>query len=702
MPQPHISGAKALNVPQVLAQAVELHRQGRLADAERLYAAILAVRPDQFDALHYLGVIRLSQGQPGEALRLIATAMRSKAPSPQILFNQGLALSALNRPNEALESFDHAIKLKSKFPEAHNNRGVVLAALGRDEEALESYRKALAITPNYIDALSNRGACLTKLKRHDEALASYDRALTLQPDYAEALYNLGIALEALQRFDEALASFDRALAVRHDFAEAHCSRGSTLRQLKQFDEALASFDRALALQPDYVEALYNRGIALEDFKRFDEALASYDRALARRPNLAEAHSNRAGVLRHLERFSEALVSCDHALALQPNLAQALGTRGSVLNGLKRYDEALASYDRALAVWPDNAEIYFNRAHTLTTLKRFDEASANYDRAFALRPDYANAHLNDALVKLLTGDFARGWAKYEWRLRMESVASARRNFPQPLWLGDAAIRDKTILVHSEQGFGDTIQFCRYVPLVSARAGRVIFEVARPLRKLMADTAGTAQVISRGDPLPDFDVQVPILSLPLAFGTRLETIPSGTPYLQAPSQSAKNWDTRLGPKTRPRIGFAWSGNAENTRDRERSIGLRSLLPLLDIEATFVSLQKDIRAADAALLKERDDILHFGDELEDFSDTAGLISQLDLVISVDTGVAHLAGALGKPVWIMVTYIPDWRWLLDRDDSPWYPTVRLFRQSHIDDWEGTIARVHNALRGFIEDRRS
>jgi hypothetical protein len=237
----------------------------------------------------------------------------------------------------------------------------------------------------------------------------------------------------------------------------------------------------------------------------------------------------------------------------------------------------------------------------------------------------------------------------------------------------------------------------MPLVAERATRVIFEVGRPLQRLMANCLPTAQVICRGDPLPDFDVQVPILSLPLAFKTRLETIPSGAPpYLQPPSPSVKNWNTRLGPRTRPRIGLAWSGNAENTRDGERSIGLRGLLPLLDIEATFVSLQKDVRADDAVSLKERGDILHFGDELEDFSETAELISQLDLVISVDTGVAHLAGALGKPVWIMVTYIPDWRWLLDRDDSPWYPTARLFRQANVDDWEGVIARVHDALRGF------
>jgi hypothetical protein len=238
----------------------------------------------------------------------------------------------------------------------------------------------------------------------------------------------------------------------------------------------------------------------------------------------------------------------------------------------------------------------------------------------------------------------------------------------------------------------------VPLVTARGARAIFEVARPLQILMTGFAGTAQVISRGDPLPEFDLHCPLLSLPLAFGTRLETIPSNEPYLQATSPAATNWDTRLGPKVRPRIGLVWSGNATNQRDRERSIDLRSFLPLLDIDATFVSLQKDVRAADAALLKERGDILHLGDELGDFSDTTALISQLDLVISVDTGVAHLAGALGKPVWILVTHIPDWRWLLDRTDSPWYPTARLFRQPRLDDWDNVVAGVHEALREWVK----
>jgi hypothetical protein len=311
----------------------------------------------------------------------------------------------------------------------------------------------------------------------------------------------------------------------------------------------------------------------------------------------------------------------------------------------------------------------------------------------LRPDFAEAHWNEALLSLLTGDFSRGWAKYECRWKKEPLVLSKRNFSQPLWLGADAIDGKTILLHSEQGFGDTIQFCRYVPLVAARGARIILEVQRPLQELMTNLASAAQVISKGDPLPDFDLQCPLLSLPLAFGTRLETIPSAMPYLQTSVQALKDWQARLGPKVRPRIGVAWSGNPTHKNDQNRSISLRSLLPLLDIEATFVSLQKDIRHDDAAVLKEHSDILQFGDALKNFSDTAALISQLDLVISVDTSVAHLAGALAKPVWVLLPFIPDWRWLLDRDESPWYPTVRLFRQEDTRAWDSVIVRVHADL---------
>ncbi|MFY9686991.1 MAG: tetratricopeptide repeat-containing glycosyltransferase family protein [Pseudolabrys sp.] len=549
------------DLPRMLAQASTLQRQGQIVEAERLYLAVLAIVPDNADALHSMGNLKLARGEPGEALRLIGAAMAARAPTPRILFDLGLAFNALNQHQKALDSFDLAIQLQPDFFEAHGNRGAMLAALGRHDDAIASYRNALAIRP--------------------------------------------------------------------DFADAHCNLGSALTRLQRYDDALASLDRAIALRADYADALYNRGNALKPLQRYQEALASYDRAIALWPGHADAHNNRGQVLRELE----------------------------------RYDEALASYDRALA----------------------------------LRPKHVMAHCNAAALRLLTGDFERGWAHYEWRWLKKSVMPTRRNFSQPAWNGRDPIAGKTILIHSEQGLGDAIQFCRYVPLLAARGVQVIFEVQKPLQTLMGSLDGAAQVVPKGGPLPAFDLHCPLVSLPLAFGTRLKTIPSTTGYLSAPAQHVTAWQSCLEGKPHPRIGLVWSGNPGHERDRERSIGLRTFVPLLDAfgdDVTFFSLQKDVRPDDDAFLKERTDILD--NALEDFSDTAALISQLDLVISVDTSVAHLAGALGKPVWILLTYFPDWRWLLGRDDSPWYPSARLFRQDESRTWDGVVARVCRALREF------
>jgi tetratricopeptide (TPR) repeat protein len=413
-----------------------------------------------------------------------------------------------------------------------------------------------------------------------------------------------------------------------------------------------------------------------------------------RPDYFDALHLIAVVEARRRRHAEALASFDRALAVRPDYAEALYNRGVTLQELKRFTDALASYDRALAVRPDYAEAFYNRGNALKELQRFDEALASFDRALAVRPDYANAHWNESLVRLLTGDFVRGWKKFEWRWKNESLNPSPRNFAQPLWLGEQDIKGKTILLHSEQGLGDTIQFCRYVPLVAVRGARVLLQVPESLQNLTATLAGVAQVIGPTSQLPDFDLHCPLLSLPLAFGTRLDTIPSATPYLSASSERVRSWNISLGSKYRPRIGLVWSGNPEHKHDHNRSIKLRTLLQLLDIDATFVSLQKDIHADDATVPKDRSDLLHFGDKLKDFSDTAALVSNLDLVISVDTSVAHLAGALAKPVWILLPLLPDWRWLLNRDHSPWYPTARLFRQHAAGDWSSVVSDVGVELK--------
>jgi tetratricopeptide (TPR) repeat protein len=633
----HPQATAPSNPAPSLDHAFALHKAGRLADAENIYRQILAVDPGHFDCLHLLGLILHQRGQFAAAV----------------------------------DQFDLALRRE----------------------------------PNNVLALNNRGLALKRLKRFEEALASYNRALVLRPDYAEALSNRGVTLHEMGRFEDAAASYDSALALRPDYAEAHFNRGNALHELKWFEEALSSYDRALSLRPDFAEAAANRANPLHALKRFEEALAGYDRMLALRPDRAEVHYNRGNALHELKRFGEALASYDRALLLQPGHADAHFNRGNALHELKRFDEALASYDRALALRPDHAGTYVNRAVTLLELGRMDEALANYQAALTVRPDYEEVHYCEALCRLLIGDFERGWEKNEWRWQTEALRNSKRSFAQKLWLGEADIAGKTILLHAEQGFGDTLQFCRYVPLVAARGARVILEVQRPLQALMASLPGAVQVVSRGDALSAFDMHCPLLSLPLAFGTRLETIPSAVRYLAAPESKVRAWRDALGQHDRPRIGLVWAGNPRkelpnaNRIDSERSMAFGRLAPLFFVTGCeFYSLQK----GDDAVKQLRDSafselVVDRTSELHDFSDTAALIENLDLVIAVDTAVAHLAGALGKPFWLLNRYNTCWRWLLDRDDSPWYPAVRQFRQDESRDWNNVIARVCLALRDFV-----
>jgi tetratricopeptide (TPR) repeat protein len=645
---------------RALNEAVDFHRKGNLAAAESLYLQLLEVRADHFDVLQMLGLLRYQQGRFLDALSLIGAALQTNPDFPPALLNYGLVLDALKRHQEALASYDKALAIQPGYAEALYNRGVVLRSLMRPAEALASFEMALSVRPDYVDAYNNRGYALQDLKRPAEALASYDKALAVQSNHARALHNRGSVLRDLHRPEEALASFERALAIKPDYVEAINNRGLALLDLHRPEEALASFERALAIRPDYVRALNNRGNTLQDLHRSAEALASYDKALAIAPAYAEALYNRGIVLRDLHRLIEALASFGKALSINPDHVDALNNRGVVLRALNRPVQALASYDRALSI----------------------------------APDYVEAHSNRSSLRLLLGDFDRGWEEFEWRWRTQDFAPWRRDFAQPLWLGGEPLEGRTILLHAEQGLGDAIQFARYAPLVAARGAKVVLEVPPPLTALFSRIAGAALVVGRGETLPEFDCHCPLLSLPLAFKTRLQTIPATIAYLSAPEHRLIEWQRRLPETGMRRIGIAWAGNPNFKGDQTRSIGLARLSPLLSHPGIeFVGLQRDLRDGDREILGRNPGVKHVGDAIEDFADTASIMSSVDLVISSDTSVAHLAGALGKPVWILLQYAADWRWLLDRSDSPWYPTARLFRQPAIDDWESVIRQVADEL---------
>jgi len=462
------------------------------------------------------------------------------------------------------------------------------------------------------------------------------------------------------------------------------------------DEAERQLLNILKAQPKEWRALHQLAEMYLARGEFAQALDFMAGAMKANPASAETKSNYGFILQQLDRHEEALVYFHQALVAQPGHVSALLNRGASLHHLNRTAQALTSFERVLAFEPRNVKALYNRANILHELRRFDECLAAFEATLTCAPDHADAHWNEGLTRLLLGDFEQGWQKYEWRWQTESQRHLRRDFTQPLWLGVEPLAGKTILVHSEQGFGDSLQFARYLPQLAATGARVVLEVKPPLLSLLSRMECCESVVVRGEPLPHFDLHCPIMSLPLAFKTSLETIPVDVPYLDAPPDRLQKWRQRLAPKGGLRIAFAWAGSATHKQDLLRSIPLAKLRPLFDASDAieWVSVQRELRSGDHEFLAERHHIRHLGGELDDFSDTAAVLSLADLVITVDTAVAHLAGALGRPVWIPLQYSPDFRWLLDRDDSPWYPSVRLFRQAQVGGWDAVIARMAAALQ--------
>jgi tetratricopeptide (TPR) repeat protein len=572
---------------------------------------------------------------------------------------------------------------------------------GEHREAEHLCRLVLDVKAEYFDALYLLGIIAGQVGKTQEATELLSKALSVNPTSADAYYNRGVALGELRRLPEALESYEQAIAIKSDYADAHYNRGVVLGELNRPAEALKSYERAIVLKPDHAETYNNRGIALSCLHRHAEALASYQRAIELRPGYASAYNNLGNVLVELERRGEALACFERALAIRPDYPEACNNRGIVLSDLERHAEALVSFDRAIALKPEYAEGHYNRGNTLRDLHRHAEAVASYGRALALRPDYAAAHWNLADCRLLLGDFVRGWEEYEWRWKLEQRETGRRDFLQPLWLGAPSVKGRTMLLHCERGLGDTLLFCRYAKEIAALGAKVVLEVQPPLVQLLADLEGVTEILPNGAPLPAFDYHCPLMSLPLAFRTDLSSIPASIPYVRSDPERVATWRGKLGEKTKPRVGLVWSGSTALKNDK-RSMALAEMLPLVGDWAEWVSLQKEVREADAALLATRTDLHHVGGELMDFADTAALVELMDVVVTVDTSVANLAGAMGKPVWILLPYNPhDWRWMLDREDSPWYPTARLFRQPATDDWASVIRRVNEELVAQFEARR-
>ncbi len=550
------------NLQQTMQDAVSLHQQGRLREAEKLYARVLKAAPDHFDALHLFGLTKAQAGQMGEAYRLMSAAL----------------------------------KINPQAPDAWINLANVLHALKRDSEALDCLDRALALRPGDVNALENRGNALLALDRPQDALACFNEVLTRNPRHGDALRERGVALASLGRTDE----------------------------------ALADFDAALVLMPRHPGALYNRGNVLLDLGRYADALAAFDGALAAAPNHVQAWNN----------------------------------RGRALQALNRHAEAIASFDKAIA----------------------------------LQKDYADAHFNRALSLLTLGDLPHGFAQYEWRWKRSGMIDTRRGYGKRLWLGEYPLARKTILLHAEQGLGDTIQFARYASLLARSGATVVLEVQPELKTLLAGLDGVTSCHARGEALPAYDVHCPLGSLPLALKTGPSSIPADIPYLRADEARIAKWRARIEALPGKRVALAWAGNVSHANDRNRTIDLTLLEPLFALEdVSFLSIQRELRGDDAELLARHANVSHLGGDLSDMADTAAVAALADLSISVDTSVVHLAGALGRPVWVMLPFAPDWRWTLTCDSSPWYPQARLFRQPALGDWPSLLATLRAELARFV-----
>ena len=617
------------------------------------------------------------------------------ANSIALKLQQGIALHQAGDLERARSKYQELLKSDPQNFNALQLSGAIELQTEQWEKALGFLIKAIKINDRHAFVFYNLGNAFKGLGRLNEALTSYSRAITLKRDYAEAYYNQGLALKELKRLEEALRSYKKAAEIKHDYAEAHLNCGNILLDLKRFDEAISSYQKAIESKTNYAEAYSYCGIALKELQRLDEALISCEKAIELRHDHADAHSNLGDVLKEIKRFDEALSCYEKAIELRPDFAEAYSNRGIALQELKRLEDALSSYNQALMLKQDFEVAHSNRGNVLVDLRRMDDALKSFDKAITLNPSFSEARFNKSLVLLLMGYFDSGLEEYEWRPRIghSQDALARKISQTPLWLGDASLVGKTILLYGEQGFGDSIQFCRYARLVKNLGAKVFLRVPKPLFALLTGLKGVDEILDDEQPLSDFDYHCPLMSLPLAFKTNLKCIPCPTTYLNSIEGKRRGWDSTLGSKAKPRIGLVWSGNSTHKNDGNRSLPLKTLIDFLPQEFEYISLQKEVREDDFDTLRNST-IKHFSDHLKDFTDTAALCDLMDLVVTVDTSVAHLAGALGKKTWILLPYVPDWRWLLDRTDSPWYESVRLYRQGEERQYETVIQQVAFDLR--------
>jgi tetratricopeptide (TPR) repeat protein len=714
-----------------LQEAVMMHRAGAVREAAARYTAVLSRNPRNVDALFLFGMASAQQGLFADAMKALRKAIKV-APKHAAAHNLlGVTLRELGKHDEALACFNRAVLLQPDFEEAFLNRAALLVSQGRQSEAIETYERRLSQQPNWLEGWNSCGNILAACGRHTDAIARFDRAIALAPNSPELHANRGASLAALERHEEAIASFDRAITARASFAEAIVNRGNSLCKLNRDDEALAEYDRAIRIRPDFAEAYLSRAFVRQEHRRFEAALVDLDRALSLRPALSQAHRPRAVALFALGRLPEALKSCDKAVEATPEADGAWLLRCRILFGLGRDEEALAACCRAIELapgelsyyeqkayilamlgrvdeafdfyarlseqQPQNAEIFAKRASFCNFLGRFEDAHSDTQRSLARAPDDDDVLYRASFIERVQGRWVEGSQKYEHRSSLKGLS----DLPHRRWTGEPP-DGRLLLLVGEQGLGDRIQYCCYVPYLAQLGHRVALWTDEKSELLLRGVPGVERIITNISALiNDKDSRfcwVPIASLPYVLRTIPDSVPKTAPFLAVDAARIAAWGERIG-RSSFKIGISWQGNPEFISDRFRSIPLGEFGPLCDISGIrLLSLQKRPGSDQigGVAFKDRIETPLADSDLsrEAMLDTAAIMMNLDLIVTSDTMIAHLAGALGRPTFLALQLVPDWRWLLDRADTPWYPSVRLFRQKRLAEWGDVFAQVGEAVR--------
>jgi len=656
----------ATGIAEILEDAVSHHRSGQLERAGELYREVLQNEPDNPVALHSLAMLAHRGGHSDTAVELLSRAIETNPQAPQLHYSLGVAYETVGRLEQAISAYKQAVSLNPEYLDAQNKMAILLLRLGRHTDALQESERAIALAPDNAHAHHLRGFILQAQGRYPEAIASYKQAIGLKRDFVDAYNHLGVALSSQNMCDEAIDSYKQAVALDPGYADAYNNLAIALGMQGLFEEAIGNYRQALQIEPTLVDALYNLANILQGQGLHAEAIVNYRQAIQLRPDYAEAYNNLSRSLKEFGQFGEAIESCRRSIALRPEMAEAYNNMGLLLRGQGRHSEAIT----------------------------------NFEEAIRLKPDYANAHWNYSLALLASGRYAEGWKEYQWRRQtdIEAILDSQRH-ESSTWDG-SSFEGKRLLIRYEQGMGDNIQFVRYAPLVKARGGTVIFETLKPLLGILRGFDGIDELVEAsrdGKPTAQFDLHAFILDLPGILGTTVETIPANVPYLRADKAKVECWRNKLAGDCL-KVGIVWAGSARHTNDRNRSCNLSRFAPLSKIEGVrLYGLQKGAAAAQIEQVAGMMEVANLGGQFEDFADTAAVIESLDIVVSVDTAVLHLAGAMGKKVWALLPFEADWRWMLDRQDSPWYPTMSLFRQTQAGDWEGLFKRVADELETAV-----